>query len=740
MDLSNRERIWTVLYENGCKEKDDVVKRLMEDMDISEICAKLLYNRGYKTEAQARIFLSNESTVLHDPYLMKDMERAVERLARALADSEKIVIYGDYDVDGVTAVSCMYLYLSSMGADIDYYIPSRSGEGYGLSCAAIDKLSKEGVGLIITVDTGITASDEARYASEHGIDMIITDHHECHNKLPEAYAVVNPHRPDCEYPFKDLAGVGVVFKFICAYELYLCRKRGEEDIDGIRRVARQYADLAAIGTIADVMPIRDENRLIVKFGLKLIQNTERKGLVALIDAASSSKHQGKQGDRSGKKRHINSGYIGFGIAPRINAAGRISSASKAVELLLADSDEKAEAMAKELCEINALRQVEENKIADEAYKIIEREYDIENGQIGVIVLDDDRWQQGIVGIVASRITEKYRLPSILISFDGATRGFPSYDDVGKGSARSVKGMNLVDAMSNCEDLLVRFGGHELAAGLTIKRSNIPEFRRRINEYALSHLNEDMLSVKYEAECEVTPRELSVKLAEELTCLEPFGVSNPTPLFILRDVRVLKSSPIGGGKHSKLLIENQNGGAPISAVCFGIAYGKLDVMTGDSVDLLFSMDINEYQNIRSLQLIVQDIKVSRALEQKRLNEEKMYESVKNGAEFTADDDYIPTRDDFATVYTVIRREFRLGHSTLSEKHLLMLINQERGNTNTKINYIKFKFILRILQELNICGVNEVSTGFYMFDVYFNPAKTSIDKSSILHKLKSQCRIR
>ncbi len=738
MDLSNRERIWTVLYEKGiCREKDEAVKKLMEDMKISEICARLLYNRGYETEAEARIFLSNESTVLHDPYLMKDMERAVERLARALDDSEKIVIYGDYDVDGVTAVSCMYLYLSSMGADIDYYIPSRSGEGYGLSCFAIDKLSKEGVKLIITVDTGITANCEAKYSSEHGIDMIITDHHECHNKLPEAYAVVNPHRPDCGYPFKDLAGVGVVFKFICAYELYLCRKRGEEDIDGIRRVARGYADLAAIGTIADVMPIRDENRLIVKFGLRLIENTERKGLAALIDAASSGK---RQGERTGKKRHINSGYIGFGLAPRINAAGRISNASKAVELLLADSDEKAEAMAHELCEINALRQVEENKIADEAYKIIEREYDIESGKTGVIVLDDDCWQQGIVGIVASRITEKYRLPSILISFDGVTRGFPSYDDIGKGSARSVKGMNLVDAMSSCEDLLVRFGGHELAAGLTIKRSNIPEFRRRINEYALSHLNDDMLSIKYEAECEVKLGELSVRLAEELTCLEPFGVSNPTPLFIVRDAKVLKSSSIGGGKHSKLLIENPNGGAPISAVCFGVAYGKLDIMSGDSVDLLFSLDINEYQNIRSLQLIVQDIKVSSALAQKRINDERLYESVKNGAEFTPDDDYIPSREDFATVYTVIRREFRLGHSTLSEKHLLMLINQERGNAKAKINYIKFKFVLRILQELNICGVNEVSHGFYTFDVYFNPAKTSIDKSSILHKLKSQCRVR
>lgn len=728
---NGRERIWSVHYEQGNEESDRIVEKLAQDMNLSQICARLLYNRGYRTESEARRFLSSESTVLHDPYLMKDMKLAVDRLGRAIENKEKIAIYGDYDVDGVTSVSCLYLYLTTMGADAVYYIPSRSGEGYGLSCTAIDKLASDGIGLIITVDTGITANDEAAHASECGIDMIITDHHECHNKLPDAYAVVNPHRPDCTYPFKDLAGVGVVFKLMCAYEMSLCRKKGEDVTEGIRRVAYKYADLAAIGTIADVMPIRDENRLIVKFGLQMIENTERKGLAALIDAASSGNRTSRNYGTP-RKRHINSGYIGFGIAPRINAAGRISNAAKAVELLLADSDEKAAKMAQELCEINVQRQIEENKIADEAYKKIENECDLENDR--VIVLDNDNWQQGIVGIVASRITEKYRLPSILISFDGATRGFPEYDDIGKGSARSIKGMNLVDAMGSCEDLLIKFGGHELAAGLTISRANIPEFRRRINEYAKAHLNDDILKVRYEAECEVKAEELSLALAEELTCLEPFGVSNPTPLFILRNAKVARLSSIGGGKHSKIIIDN--GGEPIVAVCFGVSYGKLDIMPGDRIDILFNLDINEYQNVRSMQLIVQDIKISELSRKERDAETDRYNEIKNGADFTADDDYIPSRDDFAAVYTVIRREFRAGHNLLSEKHLRTLINEECNGQ--KINYIKFRFILRILQELNICGIDEVTPGFYMFNVYFNPTKTSIDKSSILHKLKSQCR--
>ena len=314
------------------------------------------------------------------------------------------------------------------------------------------------------------------------------------------------------------------------FEMVKCREAGIPEIDGVRKICREYADLAAIGTIADVMPIVDENRLIVAMGLRMISDTKRRGLAALIEASSNT-----AGGDSGKKRKITSGFIGYGIAPKINAAGRISNASKAVELLLAEDDRVAQAYADELCSINRQRQIDENRIAEQAMKKIEQSFDPENDR--VIVIEDDKWQQGIIGIVSSRITEKYGLPSILISFDGATNGDPSDDDVGKGSGRSVKGMNLVEAMNSCSDLLEKYGGPELAAGLTVQRGKIAEFKRRLNEYAKECLTEENLQVSYDADCELALDRVDLNFATELQLLEPYGVSNPTPLFVLRDLCV-----------------------------------------------------------------------------------------------------------------------------------------------------------------------------------------------------------
>ena len=504
MEAKKRERVWT-LHES----KDDAgtkqdIRALAQGLQMSELCAKLIYNRGFKTVEQAERFLKNEESQLHDPFLMMDADKAVARIRRSIERHEKTVIYGDYDVDGVTAVSVLYLYLKEQGADVSYYIPSRNGEGYGLSCAALDRLKADGVEFIITVDTGITANEEADYATSLGIDMVITDHHECRAELPRACAVVNPHRPDCAYPFKELAGVGVIFKVICALEMDACRRAGRPVIDGVRRISYAYADLTAIGTIADVMPLVDENRLIVALGLRLIAKTERHGLAALIEASTSQGAKSvnlSSGVRSApRKKKITSSLIGYGIAPRINAAGRISNASKAVELLLAEDSENAARMAQELCEINRCRQVEENRIAEQAYQRIEQSHDFDRDRI--IVLEDNGWQQGIIGIVSSRITEKYGLPSILISFDGTARSEDSCEDIGKGSGRSIKGLNLVEAMNHCEDLLVKYGGHELAAGLTIERGQVDAFRRRINEYAAEKLDEKSLAVQLEADCEV----------------------------------------------------------------------------------------------------------------------------------------------------------------------------------------------------------------------------------------------
>lgn len=739
MEAKKREKIWTLRQDAETSRSPEEVRQavleLASDLHISPVFAELLYHRGFHTADQAQRFLRCEEDCFHDPFLMKDMDSAVERILLGLERHEKTVIYGDYDVDGVTAVSVLYLYLREKGADVDYYIPSRGGEGYGLSKGALDRIAADGTALIITVDTGITANEEADYAASLGLDMVITDHHECRPELPHACAVVNPHRPDCTYPFGELAGVGVVFKLVCGCETRLWERAGKIGSlkDCIRRVCCHYVDLTAIGTIADVMPIVGENRLIVSMGLRLITQTERKGLAALIDLASSPAGVRPVASQKTPKRKVTSSFIGYGIAPRINAAGRISSASKAVRLLLSEDDESAYRMAQELCDINRTRQVEENRIAEQVYKRIEESHDFDRDRI--IVLADNGWQQGIIGIVSSRITERYGLPSILISFDGSTRGYDAPDDIGKGSGRSIKGLNLVEAMNYCEDLLVKYGGHELAAGLTIRREQVEPFRRRINEYAAKCLDEESLRVQLEADCRVEMSSLTMELARELEMLEPYGVANPTPAFVLCDATIQKIISISGGKHTKLLIGA--GGQTIYGMYFGVPTAKLPFGEGDRVDILFNLDVNEYQNLRTLQMIIQDIRPSQTYHAYCAQMQRRFEEIYNGESFDREENVIPDRNDFALVYTVLRREYRLNHDKMSDKTLYSLIE---ALSPGQINYIKLQIILLVLHELKICGVERMPDGDLHFDVYFHATKTNLEKSSILHKLKSQCRNR
>ncbi len=729
MNEMRRERVWSLLYSPDCGEKDKKIAHISQAIGVSPITARLLYNRGYDTPEKAYAFINTDISALHDPYLMKDMDKAVARIFKAVEDGETIAIYGDYDVDGVTSVTSIYLYLKSKGADVVYYIPSRDKEGYGLCNAAIDVLAEHDVSLIITVDTGITADQEVLYAESLGVDMVITDHHECRSVLPDACAVVNPHRPDCPYPFKELAGVGVVFKLICAYEISECKKRGIDAREAVEAVCRDYVDLTAIGTIADVMPIIDENRYIVAVGLSAVENTERCGLNALIEA--SSYNPNARQDQPPKRKKITSGFIGYGIAPRINAAGRISSAIKAVELLLEEDPEMARQRAEELCAINTKRQIEENRIAEQAYKIIEQEHDFINDR--VIVLQDDSWQQGIIGIVSSRITEKFGLPSVLISFDGATRGYASLDDVGKGSGRSVKGMNLVDALTYCSDLLARYGGHELAAGLSIARCNIDEFKKRINQYARENLDSDALDICYEADCEVDVNSLTMPLAAELSRLEPFGVANPTPELVTRNLTIYKVIPLGAGKHCKVILAKD--GLQMQAVWFGVPASTFPFSVSDCVDVMFQLSINEYQNVKSLQLIVKDMRISDEYAVKCKWEKERYQQILDGATVSPAENVIPNREDIAEVYKLLRRECRIGHNTFSHKTLLSTLNMTSA---LQINYIKLKYIINILKELDLCGVKEPSDNLYIFDVYCNAAKTNIENSEILKRLRAQCK--
>lgn len=736
-----RNKIWTLMYQ-GDEQSEAAVRDIEASLGLPRHMAKILVNRGCQSAAAAKAFLEQSEEKMHDPFLLRDVDAAVERIRLALERGERIAIYGDYDVDGVTSVSLLYLFLSAKGADVGYYIPSRIREGYGVSKQAIDVLADQrGVKLIITVDTGITAVEEVAYAKSRGIDMVVTDHHECHAELPDACAVVNPHRPDCPYPFKELAGVGVVFKLLCAYEMSECERNGEPLIEGARRVCQEYADLVALGTIADVMPIVDENRIIVSYGLHMIANTCRKGLSALIDAALPSvRMRGGQiieltpEERAAqRKKRVNSGFVGFGLAPRINAAGRISTASKAVELLLAETDEEAEKLARELCEINTRRQVEENRVAEQAYRMIEQTTDFENDRI--LVLDGDNWPQGIVGIVSSRVTERYGLPSILISFDTTAQDGPCSNDIGKGSGRSVKGLNLVEALMSCDELLLRYGGHELAAGMSIERGNIERFRRRINEYARLVLGDEPPALQLMADCEIEPSDMTMTLAEALNQMEPFGVANPVPQFIMRDMIVQNVVAMGAGKHTKLILSKN--GAAFTAVYFGISPLQLHIAQNEQVDVLFQLNVNEFNGERSLQMIVQDIRISESYASELARQMERYEQIRLGDTLSEDEEceIIPTREDFALVYTFLRREFRQGNDMFPERILLASLQKEAPG---KINYAKMKFILRVMDELQICGIREPEPGFYMFDIYFSANKTSIDKSSILKKLKSQCR--
>ena len=701
------------------------IQAIAEELGINPIIAKLLYNRGYTDVASAKSFIYMESEMLSNPFLMKDMELGIKRVASAIQNKEKITIYGDYDVDGVTSVCTIYLYLKSKGAIVDYYIPNRAGEGYGVSCSAIDGIVEGGTKLIITVDTGITANDEVEYAKSLGVDVIVTDHHECRSDLPEAVAVINPHRPDCEYPFKELAGVGVVFKFVCAYEEYVS---GKKRYEVAMKIFAEYADFVAIGTIADVMPIKGENRIIVSYGLKMIENTNRIGLSALIEA-SYAKNDAQRNDRRKKKTKITSGYIGYTIAPRINAAGRIKTASMAVELFLSEDKREAMNIAEELCKTNKERQNEENSIMQEAYGMIEK-YDVENNP--VIVLDADHWHHGVIGIVSSRITEKYCRPSILVSFEGNEPDVPFEENVGKGSGRSVKGMNLVDALCYCSDHLVKFGGHELAAGLSVKRCELDKFRTLINEYARKNLSDEDMIPTLEIDSVVNFSDVTLALAESLQILEPYGVGNPIPVFALKGISVNELSGISDSKHTKFVFGD--GRHTISAMYFSNSPESLDIYVGDKVDILFNVDINEWGGRKSVQLIIRDIKPSTSQKADTITDRERFEQIKNGAQILPSEDVIPKRDDFAVIYKLFLSHLRSGVNKLTHRDIISKVNHV--NSTKKIGYIKLKFIIMIMKELNIVTLDEPEEEVYVFNIRYTSNKTDLDKSNLLRKLRSQ----
>ncbi len=617
LNHASKKKIWSVA---DTRENPTLAK----DLQVLPATARLLEARGISDAETARRFLAKETERLHDPFLMADMDRAVSRIRRALEGGESIVVYGDYDVDGVTAVTVLYSYLASHTERVRYYIPNRIGEGYGINGDALRGFADDGVSLMITVDTGITAIEEIASAKAFGLDTVITDHHECRSELPPAEAVVNPRRPDCPYPFKELAGVGVAFKLVCALEVSLT---GGSLYDAVKTAAARFGDIVSIGTIADVMPLIDENRIIVSYGLKKLEVPSCPGLRALMQASGVMTQE--PDDSWIIKKKITSSLVGFTLAPRINAAGRIANAGMAVELFLTKDEARAAHLANELCEINRRRQAEENTIIEQAMAKIAEQCDPDDY---VIVLDDDHWHHGVIGIVCSRLTERYNLPAILVSFEGIEEG-----GAGKGSGRSVKGLNLVEALAACSDQLTKYGGHELAAGLSVERAKLGEFRRAINAYAAGMLADRELTRTVDIDLILQPWEISMRLAEELYLLEPFGVANAQPVFETDRLTIAEITPLAAGRHTKLSV--RSGSYLMTALCFGMATAELPCRVGDTVDLVYNLDINEFRGRSSVQLLVRDIRRSEAA---------------SAAAASADAAAIPVRDDFARLYLSLKR--------------------------------------------------------------------------------------
>ncbi len=698
------EKKWELRSAKTVSDKE--ILEISEKLSISPLTALLVYNRGQDTPEKAKKFIFSASGDYYDPFLMPDMDKAAKRILAAVQSKEKTVIYGDYDVDGVTSVSILYMYLSELGLTPEYYIPSRSTEGYGVNNDAIKSFADRNITLMITVDTGVTALDEVAYASGLGIDTVITDHHECLAELPKALAVVNPRREDSLYPFCELAGVGVVFKLLCALEM---KRTG--NITNVKK----YIDLVSIGTIADVMPLTDENRLLVSEGLEMLNRSPRMGIASLIAAAS-------QGDKKTSKaaQKITSSVISFTVAPRINAAGRIESAEKAVKLFLCHDPEEAKIMAEELCEINRRRQAEENRIIDEAAEKIRESFDFENDK--VIVLSEENWHHGVIGIVASRITERFGLPSILISFDSA--------GVGKGSGRSVKGINLVEALTYCSDLLIKYGGHELAAGLTVSRENFEGFRQRINSFVRENMTDFTAFATVEGDTYIEPSDVTLEQAQELFCLEPYGVANPSPLFfteglIVRDIISLAE------KHTKLILERD--GVRLTALYFGHSRPSLDIYRGDNVDIAFTVGINEFRGNVDVQVIVRDLR--RRTDDKKqtvTDEDKAkYAEILAGGTYSRNDDILPSRDDFAKVYLYLKR--RPGQYRDDCLGMREIINSLGG----KLSYCKLKVILTVLDETGLVSIKfseECDENFH-FGVNYVKNKIDIEKSPFYVKIRS-----
>lgn len=700
------------------KEYDkDAALKIAEALSISEITAALLVERGCSDKKSALSFINKENTAMHDPFLLPDMKEAVLRIVKATEKNEKAAVYGDYDVDGITGTSLLVMFLRDIGLDVVYHIPDRLTEGYGVNCDSIRALAKDGVSLIVTVDTGITAIDEVKLANELGVDVIITDHHECRPELPDAVAAVDPKRPDCKYPFKDLAGVGVAFKLICAYNCYMStgtteysEEDGEIIFDTIRDCYKSYGDITALGTIADVMPVMGENRLIIAYGLNRMKKTKNKGLTALLKASELVNDNG-----CGK---INSSAVSFVLAPRINAAGRLGQAERAVEMFLTSSEKEAEEAAVWLCEKNRERQKTELSIIEEA------EEQIASGALKddtrIIVLSSDTWHHGIIGIVSSRLTDKYHLPSILISFKDS-------EDVGKGSGRSIEGFDLLAAITDSADHLIKYGGHKNAAGLALNRSELNAFKEKINKYAKEHISDDDLTPVVSVDAELTINDINMSTVSDISKLEPFGEGNPVPLFMLKDLKITDIIPLKDGKHTKITFVKDD--KVVQGMYFGMNTDELPYLQGDHTDILFTLSENEFRGAVTAQIQIRDMRISENTAEEYEAELGVYYYIKDDI-ILPQKEHIPSRDDCAAVFRTIKKLCGDKYDTVLNVHKLLNSN-ENGS-----GYVKLLLILDIFSELDLIRYKTDNGLIFEISVEKAPVKRPLTDSKLFTKLNSQ----
>lgn len=659
------------------------VNNITKRTDLGRLVSEVMVARGVQELDDIAAFFNTEE--LSDPFLLLDMPKAVKAINEAIESGEVICIYGDYDCDGVTSTAVLHSYLTAMGAEVCAYIPERD-EGYGLNKNAIDIIAESGVSLIITVDNGISAIEEAEYIASLGMKLVITDHHQPTETLPNALAIVDPHRSGCPSPFKNLAGVGVVLKLCAALDY------GSYDM-----VLEQYADLVSIGTIADVVPLVGENRTIVKYGLELIKNTENYGLLSLIESSNIDID------------NINSGVVAFGISPRINAAGRFGSPITALDCLITE-DESARNFAYELSRLNDMRRSCESEILSQIKEQIDLEPEILNER--VLIVSGDGWHHGVIGIVASKLMEEYEKPVVILS---------SEDGVSRGSARSMPGFNIFKCFDYCRDLLVKYGGHECAGGLALNDCDIPDFRQKVSEYARTN-HDSMPKMTIHADKLLNSSDVRVDLVEELSKIEPFGTQNPEPIFAISGAEIRAVIPLKNGEHTKL--ELWLGETKVQALMFKTKTAELPYRAGDKVDLMVNLSVHEFRGNKSVTLKVIDSRLH------GIKQDRFFAALDAYERFVREEPQPleilskgnPNREELVTVYKYIAS---LGYPITFEALYARLVSSD-------MNAFKLKVILQAFKET---GLITLSNQTHLIKLSTPTSRVDIESSETLIKLRS-----